>query len=216
MKKISNISFSIFRLIIVLILFIPIIYNEYEKHLFQILYVNMFDVPIYFICLGVFILVVVFDILLYVKQKNIMSLTPSIIGVILISISFTIYKYHNYKIHQKTIFKAISNVVEINDYDDIEYIIEFKEQNNYLVEEHLHQGIVTNYYYGKFTKKDSIYVLDNNICFNKISNRFVIRTITNKDKKEIHLIQLNQKNNQVINKFQFNVKWTRNKIVRQP
>jgi len=206
MKKKSNINFSIIRLIIVLILFTPIVYSEYENHKSQILYAAMVYVPIYFICLGLFVPIILFDILLFLKKRNLKNLTPTFIGLFLISISITIYNYHNYKIYQKTIFKATSNLVNINDEDDIEYIIEFKEQNNYLIKEFLHGGLLTNYYYGQFTKKDSIYVLDKNISDNKISNRFVIRTINNKDKKEKLLIQINQKNIEIFNKFQFKIK----------
>ena len=206
MNKKTIINFSIIRLIIVLLLFIPIVFSEYENHKSQILYGAMFYVPIYFICLGLFVPIIIFDILLFLKKRNLNNLTPTFIGLLLISISITIYNYHNYKIYQKSIFKATSNIVNLKDDDDIKYIIEFKEKHNYLVKEILHQGLLTNYYYGKFTKKDSIYIFNNSISENKISNRFVIRTRINKNKKEKILIQLNQKNIEIFNKFQFKIK----------
>jgi hypothetical protein len=205
MKIKSNFNFSIFRLIIVLILFIPIIYSEYENHKSQILYGAMVYVPIYFICLGLFVPIIIFDILLFWKKRNLKNLTPTFIGLLLILISISIYNYHNYKIYQKSIFKATSNIVNLNDNDDIKYIIDFKENHNYLVKEIIHQGLLTNYYYGKFSKKDSVYIFNNSINENKISNRFIIRTKINKNKKEKFLIQLNQKNIEIFNKFQFKI-----------
>lgn len=199
-----NQSFSIFRLIIVLLLFVPIVINEYHNHKSEVLYAAMIYVPFYKFILCLFIPVLIFDVILFVKKRKIKSLTPSILGVILIITSVSINNYHNYKIYQKSIFKATSNWVKYKDID-IQFVIEFKENNNYLVGEIINQGMLINFYYGNYTKKDSIYILDSQIGENKISNRFVIRIIKNKDKEEKQLIQLNQKNIEIRNKFQFKI-----------
>ena len=198
-------SFSLIRLSIVLLTLVPIVYSEFENHKSQILYAAFLYVPIYFICLGIFILVLIFDIILYFKNKQIKSLTPSIIGVLLIITSISIYKYHKYKMHQKTIFKATTNWVNFKE-TDIKYIIEFKENNNFLVEELVHQGLLTNYYYGNYTQKDSVFILDSQIGENNISNRFLFRTLKNNNKVEKQLIQLNKNGIEIKNQFQFVVK----------
>lgn len=199
-----NQSFSIIRLIIVLLFFFPIVINEYYNHKSVVLYAEMIYVPFYKFILCLFIPVLIFDVILFVKKRKIKSLTPSILGVILIITSISINIYHNYKIYQKSIFKAASNWVKNKDLD-IQFVIEFKENNNYLVGEIINQGMLINFYYGNYTKKDSIYILDSQIGENKISSRFVIRTIKIKDKEEKQLIQLNQKNIEIRNKFQFKI-----------
>jgi hypothetical protein len=64
-------SFSLIRLSIVLLTLVPIVYSEFENHKSQILYAAFLYVPLYFICLGILILVLIFDIILYFKNKQI-------------------------------------------------------------------------------------------------------------------------------------------------
>ena len=153
-----------------------------------------------------FVIIIIFDAFLFLSKRNLKNFTPTFIGIILILISSSIYIYHNYKIHQKSIFKAVSNSIVLKNDIETKYIIDFKKNQNYVIEEFIDQGLLTNYYYGKFNKIDSIYILDGEFGENNISNRFVIRKIKNKDKVEKQLIQLNQKNIDIQNGFQFIVR----------
>jgi hypothetical protein len=66
--------------------------------------------------------------------------------------------------------------------------------------------LLTNYYYGNYTQKDSVFILDSQIGENNISNRFLFRTLKNNNKVEKQLIQLNKNGIEIKNQFQFVVK----------
>lgn len=86
---------------------------------------------------------------------------------------------------------------------NIKYIFEFKEGNNVLVREQIDQGLLTNYYYGIFTQKDSIFILNSDQPELNISNRFLIRTVNLNGFSERELVQVDEKGKEIKNQFQF-------------
>jgi hypothetical protein len=207
MFKSKKIDFSLSRLIIILLTLLFVIYNEIENHRTQILYDAFIYGPLYIVVLVIFFMILMFDLVLFLKSKKIKSFIPSSIGILLIITAVSINKYHRYKINQKTIYIAKSENLKDGEFE-IKYEIEFKEKGNYVVFETEVDGIVTNFYYGKFIKKDSIIILDNIIGKKKISNRLLIKSIRNKNnnKFEKELIQIDNNSDRTKNKFNFKFK----------
>lgn len=203
-KKI-NLSFSYIRLLIVLIILIPIVYSEYYNHYEQVLYSGYISVPLYAFCFVIYIFILIFDFNLFFKSKQIKAFTPSIIGVILIALSFSIHKFHRYKLYQKTSLRAYSNWVDLKS-TNFKYIIEFKVNNTFVVYELEEQGMLTSFYYGSFIKKDSIYFLDSKFGKNKISNNFLVRSVKIKNKTEQRFIQIDENGNEIKSPFHFKIK----------
>jgi energy-coupling factor transporter transmembrane protein EcfT len=196
-------SVSIFRLLITLFTLTFVVFNEYQNDKSQVLYGSIIYALFCFIILAIFILVVIFDFLLFYKSKQIKSLTPTLIGIILITISITIHKYHIYKINQKTIYKATSNCIKTDD-SNIRYEIEFKENGNFVAYEDFEDGVFTKFYYGKYEKKDSIIQTDCKIGEKNISNRLLITETKNiKNKISKQLIQLDKKGKKITTQLIF-------------
>ena len=204
MFKIKKLNFSIPRLIIILFTLIPVVYNEIENHKSQVLYNAFIYGPLYIFILIIFILILLFDLVLFIKSKKIKSFIPSLIGVIFIITAISINKFHFYKLHQKTIYTAKSDSYKDGEFET-RYEIEFKEKGNYVVFEIEIDGILTNYYYGKYIKKDSIITLDNIIGKKKISKRLQIILIRNKKSNhfEKQLVQIDKNGNYMKNKLNF-------------
>lgn len=201
LKKLRE-NISIFRLALVLFTLVTVLVSEIDNHYSQILYAGYFFGPLYLFFLIIYLVVVIFDVILYFKTKRFKSLTPSIIGCLLIIASFSVHYYHYYKIHQKTIFAATSNRVEYES-GHIKYIIEFKEGYNVLVNERIYDGLQTNYYYGTYTQSDSIIILDSDQPKLNISNRFLIRTVNVNGFSERELVQVDENGTEIKNQFQF-------------
>jgi hypothetical protein len=205
MTKNINLGFSNIRLLIVLLTFIPFTYSEFKSFYEYILYSDFFSVFVYSFFGGIFILVLIFDFNLFFKNKQIIAFTPSMIGVILMVLSFSIHKFHRYKLNQKTSLKAYSNWVDLKS-TNFKYIIEFKANNSYVVYELEEEGMLTRFYYGSFIKKDSIYSLDSKFGKNKISNNFLVRSVKFKNKIEQQFIQIDENGNEIKSQFHFKIK----------
>jgi hypothetical protein len=204
MFKSEKIGFSKPRLILVLLMLIPVLFNEIDNHKTQVLYDGFFYGPLYELILIIFLIIIIFDLLLFLEVKKIKSFIPSLIGLFFISVILSIMYFHNYKIHQKTIYKAKLDNSKYFD-NQINYEIEFKEKGNYVVFETEEEGFITNFYYGKYIKKDSIFILDNVVGKKKISNRLLIKLIKNNinKKNEKQLVQIDENGKLLENKFMF-------------
>jgi hypothetical protein len=204
MFKNKKVNFSIPRLLIILLTLIPVVYNEIENHKTQVLYDALLYVPLYLFILVIYIIILIFDIVFYIDTKKIKSFIPSSLGLVFIITAISINKFHNYKLHQKTIYKAKSENIKDGEYET-KYRIEFKEKGNYVVFETEIDGLVTNYYYGKYFKNDTVFELDNIIGKKKISKRLLIKLIKNKKSNnfEKQLVQIDNNGNYLKNKFNF-------------
>jgi hypothetical protein len=200
-KKLQE-NISIFRLVLVLLTLGTVLKSEIDNHYSQIMYAGYLEVPIYVLFFIVYLVVLFFDVSLHLKTRRIKSLFPSIIGLLLILASFSVHYYHYYKIHQKTIFSASSNLV---DYEtgNIMYSIEFKENNNVVVKGQIDRGRMINYHYGTYTQSDSIIILDSDQPELNISNRFLIRTVNVNGFSERELVQVDENGKEIKNQFQF-------------
>lgn len=203
-KKI-NLGFSLIRLLIVIITLIPVAYSEYENHYNQVLYSGFISLPLYAFCLVIYIFILIFDFNLFLKNRQTKVFIPSIVGMLLILSSIFIYKFHRYKIYQKTSLKAYSNWVDLKS-TNFKYIIEFKVNNTFVVHELEEEGMLTSFYYGSFIHKDSIFSLDSKFGKNKISNNFLVRSVKIKNKTEQRFIQIDEKGNEIKSPFHFKIK----------
>jgi len=102
-KKLRE-NISIFRLALVLLTLVTVLNSEIENHYHQKLYAAFLYEPIYLLFFIIYLVVVIFEVILYFKTKRIKSLIPSIIGCLLIIASFSVHYYHKDKMQQKTIF----------------------------------------------------------------------------------------------------------------
>ncbi len=200
-KKLRE-NISIFRLAVVLLTLVTVLNSEIENHHSQHMYAGAIFVPIYAICLIIYLVVLYFDVSLFSKSKSVISFIPSMVGGLLIFASLSVRYYHNDKMKHKTMFAASSNSVSYES-STIKYIIEFKEGNNVLVREQIGQGLLTNYYYGIFTQSDSVFILESEAPEMKISNRFFIRTVNINGFSEKELVQLDENGKEIKNQFQF-------------
>jgi hypothetical protein len=198
MFKSEKKNYSKPRLVLVLLMLIPVLFNEIDNHKTQVLYYGSFLILI------IYLIIIVFDLLLFIEIKKIKSFISSLIGLVFISVILSIMNFHNYKLHQKTIYKAKSEDLKYCD-NQTNYEIEFKEKGNYVVFEMEEDGLITNFYYGKYIKKDSIFMLDNIVGKKKISNRLLIKLIKNKvnKKNEKQLVQIDENGKLLKNKFNF-------------
>lgn len=204
MFKSKKVNFSITRLIIVLLTLLPVIYNEIENHKTQVLYDALLYGPLYLLFLVIYFVILIFDIILFIKTKKIKSFIPSTFGIVFIITAISINKFHNFKLHQKTIYYAESEFIKDGEYET-KYFIEFKEKGNYVIFENEIEGLITNYYYGKYIKNDSIIELDNIVGKKKISKRLLIEIIRNKKNNHFQkqLVQIDNNGNYLKNKFNF-------------
>lgn len=200
-KKLRE-NISIFRLAVVLLTLVAVLNSEIENHHSQHMYAGVIFVPVYAICLIIYLVVLYFDVSLFSKSKRVISFIPSMVGGLLIFASLSVRYYHNDKMKHKTMFAATSNSVNYES-SNIKYIIEFKEGNNVLVREQIDQGLLTNYYYGIFTQKDSIFILNSDQPELNISNRFLIRTVNVNGFSERELVQVDENGKEIKNQFQF-------------
>jgi hypothetical protein len=204
MFKSEKKNYSKPRLVLVLLMLIPVLFNVIDNHKTQVLYDALFYGLLYILILIIYLIIIVFDLLLFIEIKKLKSFIPTLIGLSFISVILSIMIFHNYKLHQKTIYKAKSEDLKYSE-NQINYEIEFKEKGNYVVFEIEEDGLITNFYYGKYIKKDSIFMIDNIVGKKKISNRLLIKLIENKvnKKNEKQLVQIDENGKLLKNKFNF-------------
>ncbi|MES2588797.1 MAG: hypothetical protein V4622_07435 [Bacteroidota bacterium] len=120
--------------------------------------------------------------------------------------SLSIFIFHRCKIYEKTLYEA--TLINPKEDAEIEYTIEFKERGNYVVFESEESGLFTNYYYGTYSKKDSIIRLDRTVGKERISNKLLIRNVKEQlnDKELKELIQLDAHGKENLNKSKFRFK----------
>lgn len=193
---------TLFRLMVTLAILLLVVSNEYANHRSQTLYAGYFDGIFYLIFLSIFTVFVIFDIVFLVKTKNLFVILPSVTGILLITISIFIHFYHEKKLYESTLYTAISKEFMKNDID-VKYRIQFKESGNYVLFEDIDSGLLTNYYYGTYTKKDSLIVMDRKIENLNLSNRFLIMKVDSIKKFDFQLVQIDDFGHKLNNKITF-------------
>ena len=196
-KKRTFFTGFLLRLFSTIILLGLVLKNELDAHFQQVLYSAFIYMPLYLFVLGAYFMILGFDISTYVKQKKKYLLIPTFLGAILIGISFSINRYHNQKLTQKTLFEGnyeISN----NEYIP-SYSIEFKENKEYVIYEFEEQGLFTNYYYGTYN------IIKNIISLDKKQGKFLKTRYFLKTNSE--LIEIDKKGNEIKNAWRFKIKY---------
>jgi uncharacterized membrane protein YqjE len=148
--------YSIFvRFAIVLVLTLPIALNEYKAHFQMILYAALVYFPIYFALSGLYIMIVLWEVWDYIKNRSISTLIPSFTGLFILFIAISINIYHNSKINQENLIQFLSTEYVIQ--DDWSSL-ELKQNGSYVWSETIDRGLLTKYYYGTYSIEENRFI----------------------------------------------------------
>lgn len=191
----------IFRFIVTLLMFGFVLKNEYDTYFHQVLYGAIVYMPLYFVILGVFVFIVIFDSYSFAKTKQKKVFLPTVLGLLLIFSSVCIHFTQQHKLKQKNVFKATTGFIPEKDF---KYTIEFKSNGTYVIFEGYPAGVQTNFYYGTYAQKHLRFRLNKQYGEHLVSNYFKVVTVKNYSQKtKLELVQTDREWNELKNQVKF-------------